>query len=496
MPSLKKVLALLPDRRASAILLLSGCNLVLLQWVMMRELTALLLGTELVALFVMLSIFIGYSVGYLASRRVSDRTLKTFAAFTLPLHLALPIMYRLLISSLDSVGEYRIGYILLLAITPFVVSAFYSMFLPRFINATGSLATFYGLELTGAALGVILLRLIAVHYLLTIYIPYTLILIAILGLLGLSRRAVVGLAVIGVIWLTILPTLDSLSNAYVYANLQDVPNAVSLASVYSPYQKVDVLQDSEGHLYLFLNGLMDYGSSDLVWFNVLLSEIPAQLVHPAQMAVVGSGSMSSVAFASPYAGHVTTVEIDGAVAELSQRYFGALNHLDTVPNWTLVIDDAKHFFGGSTARYDLIAMDVPAPYTIQEATLHSVEYYALLKQHLTPSGVVSVSLSSTFATSRSLAKRVTAGLLANFKEVLVVTSSSADLSFAYASDALPFDSDALEKVLRADGENEFIIYPPQAVRSEVADTKPVSVDDMRVVWDLSLSRLRRLLGNP
>jgi spermidine synthase len=139
-------------------------------------------------------------------------------------------------------------------------------------------------------------------------------------------------------------------------------------------------------------------------------------------------------------------------------------------------------------------MDVPAPFTIQEATLHSAEYYALLKDHLTPDGVVSVSLSNTLSTSHMLSMRVVAGLLANFKEVLVVTSGSADLSFAYASDRLPFDSAAVEKTLRANDETQFVIYQPPAVRLLVSPARPISLDDMSLVWDMSVSRVSRLLG--
>src|SRR5882672_5990866 len=94
----------LPGWRASAILALGGCNLILIQWIMVRELTALLMGTELVALFVTGSAFAGYSVGYLLSNRLSDRSIRLFAAVTLPLHLALPVLYRIIIGSLASLG--------------------------------------------------------------------------------------------------------------------------------------------------------------------------------------------------------------------------------------------------------------------------------------------------------------------------------------------------------------------------------------------------------
>src|SRR5947209_11981533 len=101
----------LPGWRAGLILALGGCNLVLIQWIMVRELTALLMGTELVALFVTASAFAGYSVGYLLSNRLSDRAIRLFAVITLPLHLVLPIAYRLIIGSLATMGGYRVGFL-------------------------------------------------------------------------------------------------------------------------------------------------------------------------------------------------------------------------------------------------------------------------------------------------------------------------------------------------------------------------------------------------
>lgn len=494
MQNLSKVLVF-SDRNASAILLLGGCNLVLIQWIMVRELTALLMGTELVALFVTMSAFIGYSIGYLLSNRLSMRGIRLLALVTLPLHLTLPILYRIVITLLNNTGSYQSGFIVLLALTPFTVSAFYSLFLPRCINTTGSFITLYTIELTGTAVGFMTLLLIGARAMPTFYLPYTLILLMILVLIDIPRPVIAILGIAAVLWVVALPDLDAKSTAYVYRNIYEIEGAQPLASVYSAYQKVDVLRDSQDQLYLYLNGLMDYGSVDLQRFNVMLSGIPAQLLHPAQMAVVGSGSMASVALASPYARQITTVELDPVVADLSQKYFGAINHLDQVHNWTLIIDDAKHFFRNRDVHYDLIAMDVPAPFTLQEAALHSVEYYALLKRHLTANGVVSVSLSSTFTPKRTLALRVVAGLLANFKQVMVITSGSADLSFAYASDQLPFDQVAVEKMLHANDESQFVIYQPSAVQAIVNAVNPISLDDMRLVWELSLNRVRRLLGS-
>src|SRR5258708_6382833 len=129
----------LPGWRAGLILALGGCNLVLIQWIRVRELPALLMGSELVALFVPGSAFFVYSIGYWLSNRLSDRLLRIAAAITLPLHLALPILYRLIIGSLGQLAIYRVGFVLLPAIRPFGVTPFYGLFLPRLVIARRNL---------------------------------------------------------------------------------------------------------------------------------------------------------------------------------------------------------------------------------------------------------------------------------------------------------------------------------------------------------------------
>ena len=56
--------------RPEWVLALAGFCLILLQFFMIREVTALLRGTELVILLVTLAYFIGYSVGYGLPKRI------------------------------------------------------------------------------------------------------------------------------------------------------------------------------------------------------------------------------------------------------------------------------------------------------------------------------------------------------------------------------------------------------------------------------------------
>src|SRR5690606_23436919 len=80
------------------IVFFGGANLILVQWVMVKELTTLLLGTELVVLLTSISYFVGISIGYLSSGSISRRLLPALGAVTLILHLSLPVTFRLIVT--------------------------------------------------------------------------------------------------------------------------------------------------------------------------------------------------------------------------------------------------------------------------------------------------------------------------------------------------------------------------------------------------------------
>ena len=61
------------------IVFFSGANLMLIQWVMTREVTTLLLGTELVILLTSVSYFVGVSLGFWLSGSISRRWLRSVA---------------------------------------------------------------------------------------------------------------------------------------------------------------------------------------------------------------------------------------------------------------------------------------------------------------------------------------------------------------------------------------------------------------------------------
>ncbi|MBZ0318103.1 MAG: hypothetical protein K8L91_16905 [Anaerolineae bacterium] len=470
----------------------SGMNLILIQWVLVRELTALLFGTELVILLVSAAYFLGISVGYVLSKPIHLNHLKPLAVLTLIVHLTLPIWFRLMVTGLDGVGAYPVAFVLLPLLTPFVVSAFYSIFLPLLIDhQSGSLTELYSLELVGSVCGVAILVMLGGLGLQTVYILYGAGLLAILAALKIKRTWLAFMTVAAGLWLVVLPTLNTWSNTLWYVQLRNLPaGSKTLFSGYSAYQKVDVLETPYGKHYLYLDGLEHFGSYSGERLNVVMGQIPAALLQPPNALVVGAGSMQMEALIAEHTGYVTTVELDPMVGEVSQRYFTRYNHMDTLTNHRLIIDDAKHFLANTHARYDLVATDVPAAFSIQTATLYSESFYQSIADHLTPQGVLVVGLTSTFAPDDLVSRRIAASLLVVFDEVMVITAPSAGWSFAYASNDMPFGRAEVETALQARYETGYVIYDTLAVETVVGDAKPITLDSMNIVLRVSFDRIK------
>ncbi|MBY8962083.1 fused MFS/spermidine synthase [Flavobacterium sp. D11R37] len=72
------------------------------------------------------------------------------------------------------------------------------------------------------------------------------------------------------------------------------------------------------------------------------------------LGVAGGSVIKTLTEEINYKGKITGVEIDPAVAEIANTYFG----LGNAPNLTLIIDDAFEFVLKTKEKYDLIIIDI------------------------------------------------------------------------------------------------------------------------------------------
>jgi spermidine synthase len=491
-------------RRPEITLFVAGFSLILLQFFMIREITAMLKGTEMVILMVTAAYFTGYSVGYGLAPYVGGRFVRLAALLTWGLHLTLPFSLRWLGGAGASTLGFGATFYLALFVAAFLLSSFFSLLLPRFIDemtvdgADGAtpLIRLYAAELIGALVGAGAIFVVGRFGPLPLTLLYQIGLGATVALV-IGGRAMAGAAAIGVATYAFCfqPAWDA-SQAFYYNRLYAHISVIPLFSAYTPYQKVDIIEAASGRRYIYLDGLQNYGDIDLSLFNAYLTGVPHRLRPGGDTLIVGAGSMESVAWASPVAATVTTVEIDAAVLAGATTWLADANRLAEATNWTPVVADAKHHLGHNDRKYDLIIMDIPAPLTIQVGLLYSRDFFELAKSRLKPGGLLAVTLAGTFDDEQITSRTVAAGLVAVFERVVPFHPKIVGRSFAIAGAADAFDEAAVAEAAAALGKGEVVVYSDAETRTFVEGIRPMTIDDMSYPVRRSWRRVRlRALEN-
>jgi spermidine synthase len=124
----------------------------------------------------------------------------------------------------------------------------------------------------------------------------------------------------------------------------------------------------------------------------MLGHVPA-LVHPDPRTIlvvgVGAGVTAGTFVVHPGVERIVVCEIEPKVPASARAYFGEENHhVFDDPRVELIFDDARHFLQTTTEKFDIITSDPIHPWVRGAATLYSLEYLELVKQHLEPGGVV------------------------------------------------------------------------------------------------------------
>jgi len=170
----------------------------------------------------------------------------------------------------------------------------------------------------------------------------------------------------------------------------------------SRYNYIQVLQVGETR-YLMLNEgqgvhsmynprvLSTFGTWDMFVIAPFFNPPPFSPDQVRRVCVIGlaGGTVARQATAVYGPIPVDGVEIDPAIVEVGQAFFG-MNQ----PNLDVFITDGRFFLEHSHQQYDLIVLDAyRLPYIPFQLT--TVEFFALVKAHLTPSGVLTINVGRT-----------------------------------------------------------------------------------------------------
>lgn len=178
-------------------------------------------------------------------------------------------------------------------------------------------------------------------------------------------------------------------------------NADLLDKVESPYNTIFVYQTKDGRRH------MAFGYQRRRYFEAvhrpghpLDLELPytrlltVGIAYAPQLNSIlsigmGGGATSTYLLDTLPQAHITEVELDPDVVMLARKYF----EFTDSPRRTLFVEDGRKFLMRTNNSYDLVLLDA---YRGSFVPFHLLteEFYAVLKHHLTPGGVVVENISA------------------------------------------------------------------------------------------------------
>lgn len=150
--------------------------------------------------------------------------------------------------------------------------------------------------------------------------------------------------------------------------------------------------ENNGTFALLNNGKPDGSSHEDVHTQILLGMIPAML-HEADETdafVIGYGTGMTVGALtqSPNIDEVDVVEIEEAVYEAADRFFGPFTHApEKNPAVSRHVGDGRNFLMARGGEYGIIVSEPPDIWVAGVANLFSHDFYQSVEDHLLPGGI-------------------------------------------------------------------------------------------------------------
>ncbi|MFC4320473.1 polyamine aminopropyltransferase [Litchfieldia salsa] len=172
----------------------------------------------------------------------------------------------------------------------------------------------------------------------------------------------------------------------------------------SNYQQI-ILTKEQGDLRLFLDGQLQFSSSDEYRYHETLVHPPVVLAkEKANVLILGGGDGLAIRELKKYneIQNITVVDLDPRIIELAKtnHEIKELNNQAFQDKRVRVKNmDAFTFLKNTQGFYDIIIVDLPDPNNETLNKLYTLEFYQLIRNHLSPGGSVMVQATSpTFAT--------------------------------------------------------------------------------------------------
>ncbi len=521
-------LASLSAKEARALLVLAGACAVLLQFWITREFSSTLAACELSILVIGSAYLAGFSVGYAGARWFSEGLLRRIAPLAFASHLLLFLVVRPAMGYLIDGGFGWQALLALLFICAFLTSSFYSILLPKLLDARvgATVPSTLSWDVVGAGLGLLLTLGLAFIWPALLWPAYLTCMAGIVLLLMKKTRwrpIFATLAASGILAVVcVQPAVLTAGTEDYYAS-RGYDHPKLMFTEHSPYHSVEVLdtfhdpeQTQPKQRAAFLNGVRYFtfeyegqelgGETGLSEFTYFLAELPAKYLSRAKgrllrVLVLGGGSMQSLSRLEPYSEHTTLVEIDPLIVRSARECWAEVNAVDELDmsRTEIIIDDARHYLMTTDETFDLIVLDISAPYYLGTSIIHCREFFELVKTRLRPDGIFSESTQSRPRPSApdAMGMRILRAVADVFPRWRVVDGKSSPRSshgYVYATEEMRLRTDGLVEIMKEDdryrGTATYVETTPH-FRLERSD--PFRMTDMSTLLTSNAGRIERRL---
>ena len=260
-----------------------------------------------------------------------------------------------------------------------------------------------------------------------------------------------GLAILALPWFAMIFTRPRSkapamrTNVFSFASLVAALLVILLTRDYTLlYPNSKMLRDSTATVIAYGSGMgrrlatngivMTY----LTPITKMMAHFPlAMMDHPPQSVLVicfgmGTSYRSALSWGVP----VTVVELVPSVPKLFPYFHEDGAQLLALPRSHLVIDDGRRFLERTNEKFDLIVIDPPPPVSAAASSLlYSEEFYAIVRQHMQPGGILAQWLPNG---DDALEASVTRALTDSFPHVRIFKGMTGPGRHFFASmDPLP-----------------------------------------------------------
>ncbi len=476
--------------RIEYFLLLTGANLALLSFIMLRHVTIAFRQTDIALGVFSVAVFVGISLGYGISDRISLVTIRRAIPVILIVQMAMilliPSFYHVLSRDVgawarqhelsDAAGEWVATAAVFLLVTV-GVSAPYSVFLPLIIQSQEkNLRRYVSITLSGAIGGLLLVAVLGFFAHIWLLSGYFATFIAVSLALGANRRVTLGLLTLIAVFLVNFGTWDKASAAWLYER-RFGPEIQGVAHTrYTPYHKIEVLELDSGKQTIALDGQLQLTEGPDSSHHYFLAEYPALRFDRPKVCALGGAAMSSIHRIGEHASSIQIVDLDAAVLETDRSVLARPGGGSTPALGSFVVDDPKHFLASTDDRFDLILHCLPPARSRLLALMYTAEFFASAKARLTPSGIFSTACPSLFDSRSSYGKTLLATLVHVFERHVVLAHGDSAYFYGGLGSLNSGEEESFRNVLESSGDVEIRVLQQSEIDELIKDATVITIN--------------------